>query len=289
MSAHLDGSQLFRELPFDIPRENPLLAYFGIVFALSWVLWFGASVTEAVLPRSVLTYVGIFMPGIVALVLTYYRSGADRTRSLLARLVKFDVAAKWFVFALFFMAAVKVLVAAITRVATGAWPVFGSESVPLMFLAAIGSTLIGGQVGEELGWRGYALPRLSRPFGLGIASIVLGILWAVWHLPLFFILDGDKVGQSFPFYLIQVVAISIALAWIYMKTGGSLLITMLLHASINNTKDIVPSAVSEASNPWRLHASLAGWLTVAILWLCAAWFLFDMRNDRTIAQLAEAS
>lgn len=242
----------------------------------------------ATLPRTIAIYLGVFMPGIVALVLTYYR-GRGEARELLARLVKFDVGAKWFVFALFFMAAVKLLVAIIVRITTGAWPVFGAESVPLMFAGAIGSTLLGGQAGEELGWRGYALPRLTRIMSPGLASIILGIIWAAWHLPLFFILDADTVGQSFAFYLLQVTAISVALAWVYMKTGGSVLVTMLLHASINNTKDIVPSAVTYASDPWRLHASLVGWLTLTILWLCAAWFLFDLRRDQSVVRLAGTS
>jgi membrane protease YdiL (CAAX protease family) len=277
----------FVRFRFDIPRENPLLAYFATVFTLSWALWFVAAYVGASV--SVLVYVGVFMPGIVALVATYYLRSPAEARSLLARLVKFDVSARWFVFALFFMAAVKVLVAVITRVMTGAWPVFGTETVPLMFGAAIISTLIGSQIGEELGWRGFALPRMARTLGLGWASVLLGVIWAAWHLPLFFILNADKVGQSFPFYLLQVTAISVALAWVYMKTGGSLFLTMLLHASINNTKDIVPSAVIDASNPWRLHASLTGWLTLTILWLCAAWFLFDMRRDQSVARMAEAS
>jgi membrane protease YdiL (CAAX protease family) len=268
--------------------RKQLFLYFGIVFVLTWALWFGASLMVATLPRTLAIYLGVFMPGIVALVLTYYR-GRGEARELLARLFKFDVGANWFVFALFFMAAVKLLVAIIVRITTGTWPVFGAEPVPLMFAAAIGSTLLGGQAGEELGWRGYALPRLSRTMGPGLASIILGIVWAAWHLPLFLILDGDTVGQSFPFYLLQVTAISVALAWVYMKTGGSLLVTMLLHASINNTKDIVPSAVTYATDPWRLHASLVGWLTLTILWLFAAWFLFDLRRDQRVARLAEVS
>ena len=288
MSAHLDGSQLFREVPVrHSSGEPPLLAYFGTVVALTWGLWFIAASVDS--PPIVLIYLGVFMPGIVALVVTYYRRGPAEARALLARLVKVDVGAKWFVFALLFMASVKLLVAIIVRLTTGAWPVFGTEQVPLMFGAAILSLLTGGQAGEELGWRGFALPRMTRSLGLGWASIVLGIIWALWHLPLFFILNGDTVGQSFPFYLLQVTAISVALAWVYMKTGGSLLITMLLHAAINNTRDIVPSAVLGASNPWRLHASLVGWLTLTILWLCAAWFLFDMRRDQAVAGLSEAS
>ena len=269
-------------------RRTPLFLYFGIVFALTWALWFGASIVVATVPRSVAIYLGVFMPGIVALALTYSRRPGE-AQALLARLLKFDVGAKWFFFALFFMAAVKLLVAIIVRITTGAWPVFGAESVPLMFAGAIGSTVLGGQAGEELGWRGYALPRLSRTMGPALASIILGIIWAAWHLPLFFILEADTVGQSFPFYLLQVTAISVALAWVYMKTGGSLLVTMLLHASINNTKDIVPSAVTYASDPWRLHASLVGWLTLTILWLCAALFLFDLRRDQRVARLAEVS
>lgn len=270
-------------------RETPLFAYFAIVFVLSWALWFGASLAGATPLRTASVYAGVFMPGIVALVLTYYRAGSSDVRLLLARLVKFDVGARWFVFALFFMAAIKFAVAIVIRLASGSWPVFGTEPVALMFAAAVVSTLLGGQVGEELGWRGYALPGLSQSLGWGPASLLLGGIWATWHLPLFFILDGDTVGQSFPFYLLQVTAISVAMAWGYLRTGGSLLITMLLHASINNTKDIVPSAVTQANSPWRLHASPVGWLTLAILWLCAAWFLYDMKRDRTVARLAEAS
>jgi membrane protease YdiL (CAAX protease family) len=88
---------------------------------------------------------------------------------------------------------------------------------------------------------------------------------------------------------LQVTAISIAIAWLYMKTSGSLLLTMLLHAAVNNTKDIVPSAEPVAGNPWLLHATPVGWLTLSILWLCAAWFLFDMRRDTTVARFAEAT
>ena len=265
-----------------------MIIYFTLVFISSWALWFAADAASAPVVRAILAYAGTFTPGIVALALTQFRHGSSGVQRLLMRLVKFDVDAKWFVFAFFFMAAVKTLVALVVRITTGAWPAFGTEPLVGMFLAAVVSTVIGGQIGEELGWRGYALPRMARPLGLGPASIVLGVIWATWHLPLFYLLGSDKVGQSFPFYLGQVVAVSIAIAWIYMKTNGSLFVTMLLHAAINNTKDIVPSAVPGASEPWSLHPSVAGWWTLAVLWLCAAAFLFDMRGDTSVSQLADA-
>lgn len=134
------------------------------------------------------------------------------------------------------------------------------------------------QAGEEIGWRGYALPRLSAFLGLSGASIALGVIWAVWHLPFFFISGADKSGQSFPVYLLSVTALSVAMAWLYWRTNGSLLLTMLMHAAVNNTKDIVPSAVSAATNAFSLNSSRVAWLSVAILWICAAYFLFRMRG-----------
>lgn len=265
-----------------------LVAYFSLVFIITWTLFAAANATSVPLLRSALFYTGVFSPGIVALLFTYRERGTAGVRGLLARLVKWEVGWRWFAFALLLIVSVKLLVALIVRVSTGAWPMFGNVPLPLLFAAALGSTMLGGQIGEELGWRGYALPRMARAMSLGAASVLLGVIWAVWHLPLFFILGGDTVGQSFPFYLLQVTALSVAISWVYMKTHGSLLVTMLLHAAINNTKDIVPSAAPGATSPWALHATMVGWLTLAILWLCAAWFLFDMRRDRSVAQFVPA-
>jgi hypothetical protein len=74
------------------------------------------------------------------------------------------------------------------------------------------------------------------------------------------------------------------MAWLYAHTNGSLLLVMLLHAAVNNSKDIVPSAVPGATHPFGLSASLVAWLTVACLWICAAYFLarmpsWDPRRD----------
>ena len=265
-----------------------LVAYFSLVFTVAWVLWLVAACLEAPVLRALVFNLGVFTPGTIALLFTLRQRGAPGVSSLLKRLIQWDVGGRWYAFALLFMPSIKLLVALLLLGSTGAWPRFGEAPLPLMFVAAVGSTLIGGQVGEELGWRGYALPRMARAMGLGPASIVLGIIWASWHLPLFFTLGGDTVGQSFPFYLLQVTALSVAIAWLYMKSDGSLLLTMLLHAAINNTKDIVPSAVPGAGNPWLLNASAVGWLTLSILWLCAAWCLFDMRRDTVVARLGEA-
>jgi membrane protease YdiL (CAAX protease family) len=143
------------------------------------------------------------------------------------------------------------------------------------------ATIFGGPLGEEIGWRGYALPRLTERFGLARASLALGLIWACWHLPVFFIPGLDQYGQSFPVYVLQVTALSVAMAWLYVHTNGSLLLAILMHSAINQSKDIVPSARSIATNPFALNASLVAWLTIGLLWISAGYFL--VRMHRTAA------
>lgn len=113
--------------------------------------------------------------------------------------------------------------------------------------------------------------------GLGPASIVLGVIWATWHLPLFFWPESDTYGQSFPLYLLGVTAISVAMAWLYWRTAESLLLVMLMHAAVNNTTGIVPSAAPTGSTPFSFNGSLLGWVTVGLLWATAGFLLYRMR------------
>lgn len=266
-----------------------LLKFFLLTFSLTWILWAASfAISRGIVPAhptlgifaGAVLLLGVFAPGLVALALTDRADGRAATHVLLGRIFNWDVGWKWYLFALAYMPVVKLSVALVHRAMTGAWPRFGETPWYLMVGAIAVSTWA--QAGEEIGWRGYALPRLSEYFGLAPAGIILGIMWATWHLPLFFFSGGDTRGQSFPLYLLQVTALSVAMAWLYWRTGGSLLLVMLLHAAVNNTKDIVPSADPNATSAWALSHSIVAWLTVALLWLAAAYFLFRMRKIKTL-------
>lgn len=254
-----------------------LLTFFLVSYVVTWGFFFAAGTASASGPRGLLFLLGTFTPGLVALWVTARESGRKGVMALLRRLVDWRVPARWYAFAVGYIVVVKLLVALVHRVATGAWPRFGEIPWYLMLAATLGSTLVGGQAGEEMGWRGYALPRLAARLGLGGASVLLGVLWAGWHLPLFFVPGTTTSGQSFPLYVLQVTAVSVAMAWLYANTRGSLLPVMLMHAAVNNMKDIVPSAELGATNPWALSRSLVAWLTVALLWSFAGYFLLRMR------------
>ena len=180
-----------------------LLKFFSLIYIVSWILWIAApAILRVAAPQpswflavsGFLYLLGVFAPALVALALTARSDGRARALELLRRTVKWDVGARWYVFAVGYIAAVKLAAALLLRIATGAWPAFGQEPVYIMTIAIVFSTPV--QAGEEIGWRGYALPRLSARFGLSSASIALGIIWACWHLPFFFISGTDKSGQS---------------------------------------------------------------------------------------------
>lgn len=255
-----------------------LLLFFSLTFAITWTCWIGYA-TPALAPvRLLLLFLGIFAPSFVALALTARAEGGEEVRALLARLFEWRASARWYVFAVGFIAAIKLAVALIHRVLYGAWPRFGTEAWYVIAAATVFSVVIGGQAGEELGWRGYALPRLAARFGFGGAGVLLGVIWAAWHLPLFFIPGGDTYGQSFPLYLLQVTSLSVAMTWLYVHTNGSLLLMMLMHSAVNQSKDIVPSAVAGASNAFALSTSRVAWLTVALLWILAGYFLVRLSD-----------
>jgi CAAX protease family protein len=261
------------------------LGFFALTYAMSWTCFAAvflmvrglvpAAAVKSV-PVLALGLLGTFAPSIVALGLTVRSEGATGIQSLLGRIFKWRVGVRWYVFAAGYFVTVKIGVALVHRIAVGFWPRFGVEPWYILAIATVLSTPV--QAGEEIGWRGYALPRLAARLGLARASLLLGIIWAIWHLPLFFVPGIDNYGQSFMIFALQVTAISVPMAWLYARTSGSLLLVMLMHSANNQTRNIVPSSVPGAVDALTLSTYLPAWLTVTLLWIAACYFVVRMRN-----------
>ncbi len=265
---------------------DSLPRFFTLTYAVTWTCFLAAAASSSIPAlaglRWPLMILGAFAPSTIALWQTARTNGAAAARALLRRVIAWRVGLRWYVFALGYMAAIKIAVALLYRVIRGEWPRFGHEAWYVIIAAMVVAAIFGGPLGEEIGWRGYALPRLAARFGLARASLLLGLIWACWHLPVFFIPGLDQYGQSFPVYLLQVTALSVAMAWLYWHTNGSLLLAILMHSAVNQSKDIVPSAVAAAANPLALSTSLVAWLTIALLWIGAGYLLVRMSNDRAL-------
>lgn len=258
-----------------------LLKFFLLTFAVTWTCFItvGVAIPAEKPLGHTLVLLGAYAPSYVALSLTAWRERQQGVRAILRHVIQWQVATRWYLFAVFYIVAIKLTVALILRASTGAWPRFGTTAWYVIPLAIALSTPF--QAGEEIGWRGYALPRLSGHLGLRWASILLGLIWAVWHLPQFFIRASDTYGQSFLIFAFQVVAISVTLAWLWNATAKSLLLPMLLHSAVNNSKDIVPSSAPGANNNFGLSASPVAWMTVLLLWVVALYLLTRMPGQRS--------
>ena len=265
---------------------NRLLTFFSLTFLVSWTCFAGAAAIGggtlspppgAAILAGAIFLLGVIAPSLVALALTARSAGRVGILTLLRQVINCPRQVRWYVFAVGYMAVIKLAAAVMHRIGTGEWPPFGRIPFFLIVLAILFSTPV--QAGEEIGWRGYALPHLAREFGLSRASIMVGIIWAFWHLPLFFIPGSDTYHQSFVVALLAITPLSVAMAWLYWRGNGSLLLTMLMHAAVNNTTTIVPSA-SPAVSPFSFSASIVGWTTAILLWACAVYFLSRMRSVR---------
>jgi membrane protease YdiL (CAAX protease family) len=111
----------------------------------------------------------------------------------------------------------------------GALPTLVFVSVYMMITVALG---------EEVGWRGYALPALQARYGALTSSVILGVMWALWHLPVFF--NPDTLYSNLPFlqFLAYIVPFAVLTTWVFNSTGGSVLMAMFFHAVLNASSEL---------------------------------------------------
>lgn len=107
-------------------------------------------------------------------------------------------------------------------------------------------------VGEELGWRGFALPSLLQKRSAFAASLILGVLWSAWHLPTFLVPGTPQYGKSIIAFVLMTTVYSVLLCWIYLHTAGSVLIATMAHGAMNLFQGIFLGGVDPAMHYWLL-------------------------------------
>jgi membrane protease YdiL (CAAX protease family) len=265
-----------------------MLQFFVATYAVTWgcyavaVLLTRDSVTITAAPsslRMLLLLLGTFAPALVAIALVARDSGSAGLQGLLRRMLDWRVRARWYVFAVGYVLALKLAAALVHRSVAGDWPAFGVTPWLAIAVAIVVGTPL--QAGEEIGWRGYALPRMEERFGLARASLLLGVLWGCWHLPLFFISGPGNYGQSLPMFVLGSTCLSVAMAWLYANTRGSLLLAMLMHSAANQTIGVVPTRLATpADNPLTaIDTSLITLIFGAFLVVSAIYFLVRMSRQ----------
>jgi uncharacterized protein len=260
-----------------------ILSFFAGTLVLSWAA-FGLAVAIAdehssnALAVTALGLLGTFAPAGVALVLSLVQGGRRMARALLQKVLEFAVPWRWYAFALGYLAAVKLAAAVVYWLLLGYWPAFGNVSAAVAISILVATPL---QLGEELGWRGYALPRLAKCVGYPFAGVVLGLFLGLWHLPLFFMPGSSNLGQAFWWFAFGGIALSVAMTWLYVNTRGSVLLAMLMHSAVNHTNQIVPTRVEGATTPFDLVASPIILASAGVMLATSVYLLWRLRADRS--------
>jgi membrane protease YdiL (CAAX protease family) len=228
------SNTLKKTLPWT--RRHQLAVFFILAFAITW----GIGAFAIFLPAQFrilfgelsdthpLYYVAVAAPTISATTLALVLEGRSGLVRLYTRLVRWRFGMQWYALVLI---GLPVLGWLVTRF-TGSSPL-KDTSTPTLLLMLLVNLLITGPLGEELGWRGYALPRLLKRFSPFRTSLILGIIWGIWHLPSFYISAMVQARLSLPLFLLNAVCLSFLASWLFMNTGGSVLITILLHYIAN--------------------------------------------------------
>ena len=213
-----------------------VFVFFVLAFAWSWFFWLLAPRLrlEAPVTATALALVGGFGPSLAAVAVVAHQAGHCGLRRWLSRCLKWQVGWRWMALAFFFPVAFMGLAAAIHVALGGTLP--PSPAAGHVLLAAANFVLVflvGGPLGEEFGWRGYALPALQRRWGWRIASLVLGAVWTLWHLPLFYSAGTVQSHLLMGLYALSSIASSVLFAWLFNRTEGSVLLVLVLHTAVN--------------------------------------------------------
>ena len=184
-------------------------------------------------PRDVLNGLRSYGPALAALVAIGYGQGRTGLRSLRDRLLRWRVARSTYAMAVAVPLVAMALALCTVAIAHGALAPAAEPRLGRLLLIFLVLPLLDGPLGEEIGWRGYLLPTLTRRHGVIVAAVAVAVVWYLWHLPLYFA-DGRELTAPFlGRYFVFMLALSFAQAWLFQRSGQSLVIAILFHNMTN--------------------------------------------------------
>jgi membrane protease YdiL (CAAX protease family) len=206
-------------------QRHPLVAFFVLAYALSWWPW-SLSTANPFFPLFPLG------PMVSALLLTAVINGRAGLKALLARAVQWHVSLRWYGVVLFLPVTLGLCAFGLNLLLGAPMPAAAQLPSWTTILLVLLLQLFFIQVGEEVGWRGFALPRLLEGRSAWAASLILGLLWVGWHLPSY--ATGAISAIFIPFPLVS----AFLFTWLYQHTRGSVLMAILFHGWINTVMAI---------------------------------------------------
>lgn len=251
--------------------------YFAATFAWTWSLWILALLLGLSMDTAAgfaMLLLGVLGPMVTGIGFTYLTYGQEGRRDYWRRVVDFKrIGVRWYLVILLFAPILNVLAALLDMLLGGIGATWGDAALNFVVapLSIIPSILFATLIPfiEELGWRGYSLDRLQAKWSALVSTLILGSVWSLWHLPLFFV-EGTYqanlgVGTlEFWVFMIGVVALSFPFTWIYNNTRRSTLAVILFHAMINFTGEVI--AITERADVIATTLWIVAAAGIVVLW-----------------------
>ena len=222
-------------------KKYPITWFYILAFGISWLgMTSVVLASQGIAPfyRPYFLVLSIFYaigPALAAVIVAQVAYDWAGVRDLLKGLIRWRVAPVWYIVAVLGPAVILITAQVITRLLGLSVTI----AMPQVNLSILGFTVnFLANTCEEIGWRGFALPRLQKRHNALVATLIVGTLWGLWHLPLFF-LAGAMSDYPF-FWFISIVAAAFMYTWIYNSTKGSILLVALLHGSGNIASAFIP-------------------------------------------------
>jgi membrane protease YdiL (CAAX protease family) len=246
----------------NISENIDLLFFFIFTFVWSWLFWIPEALWGSTL------YLAPFGPTASALLMTYKAEGWRGVKMLLKRGLDFSFRKIWLFPIFLLMPSIVGLSLLLAIIGGEPAPEIAALSQPWIVIPAFFYILLlGGPVEEEFGWRGYALDRLQRNFNALLSSIIIGFIWGLWHLPLFY-MPRQEIYYNIPIwgFILGTIFFSIIFTWIYNNTGRSILAVLLLHTTGNLSHFIFPTNSTRLGGLYSLILNIIVVVIILSIW-----------------------
>ncbi|WP_201386720.1 CPBP family intramembrane glutamic endopeptidase [Ktedonobacter sp. SOSP1-52] len=253
-----------------IPVHVQLIVFFVLSFVIAWLAWLPAMLNPmAPQPLSIL---GLFAPAMSAVIVVWWAQGKAGVVALFKRYTIWRFSIGWYLLALLLMPTIYMIALVVTLLSThGSFSNLFFANSPLFILVAYVYLMVINS-GEEIGWRGFALPLLQSVLpGPVTAGLMLGLIWGLWHLPLY--INPEVATMPYPLFLVLTVGLSLIYTHLFNRSTGSLWTVVMLHAAT----DVLPRILQLA------QVGLQFWVVTTILvWLVALGLSFLLRNTTPV-------
>lgn len=251
--------------------NQQLWRFFILTFLLSWLMWLpGLLITNNLFNpgqtlstiTNVLKWVAGMGPSLAAIFLIFRRDGKIGVKKLFGKVLNTRLG-YWY-FPIFFLLPITLVFAHLVNIFffNASFPKTGLLAepwwIPVLFVIFFIM-----QFSEELGWRGYALDRLQKKWNALFSSILLGSIWAIWHIPMFLINGFGQHDNHLPFgqFFLTIVLVSVLITWFQNNTKDSLIPAFIVHALINLSGEVLP--LIEKNN--EIQGDFTVWIITNIL------------------------